>query len=243
MSFSKKLLPLAVSAAISAPALFATSSVQAGELSGNIGVHSKYLLRGIGQENKRAAVQGGLDYSNGNFYAGWWVSSLSYSDADADDGQGFENDFYGGFTGKIGGFDWDLGLIQYAYLNVSNSNLTELKAALSIGVVTAQLQYLLNDGAWGNAGDIYWTFNYGTDIGNGFNLGASLGFYTYKKDAGNLSTTKSSAFRHLNVTLSHPIGKTGADMYVQYTFAGKDRTGTDYDNQMVAGITYGFDIK
>jgi len=31
-------------------------------------------------------------------------------------------------------------------------------------------------------------------------------------------------------------------MYLQYTVAGEDRTGLSYDDSIVMGLTYGFDI-
>lgn len=89
------------------------------ELTGNIGIHSKYLLRGTFEENDGAAVQGGLDYGHeSGFYAGWWFSSLGYnyeSDAVDDDatGTGVENDFYAGFAGEMGSVGYDVGQIQY----------------------------------------------------------------------------------------------------------------------------------
>jgi uncharacterized protein (TIGR02001 family) len=58
----------------------ATPLTAQAELAGNIGVHSKYLLRGIGLENDNTAVQGGIDYTHeSGFYAGWWGSNLGYS--------------------------------------------------------------------------------------------------------------------------------------------------------------------
>ena len=89
---------------------------------------------------------------------------------------------------------------------------------------------------------------------NNFTLGASLGWYTYDDDDNSellgtdvdgdgLITETDSAYRHLNLTLSHPIANTGANMYVQYTNAGEDRTGNDdYDDEVVFGVTYGFDL-
>ncbi len=56
------------------------------------------------------------------------------------------------------------------------------------------------------------------------------------------ATTEDSAFRHLNLTVSHPMGDTGADMYVQYTIAGENRSGDEFDNKVVFGLTYGFGL-
>ena len=253
----KKLLtPIAVAVSLAAGS-FVAPSIASAELSGNIGVHSKYLLRGISEEDSDGAVQGGLDWSNDSgFYAGWWFSSLSYSyeaTADADNtGEGVENDFYAGFAGEFdGGIGYDIGLIQYVYINVDDSDLTELTASLSMGGGYVGMQYLLTDGWWGNAGDIYWKAGYAMDLPSDFGLAFDLGYYTYDDSsnsemcgatAANLCTTEDSAFRHLNVTLSHPVGNTGADMYAQYTVAGDNRTGVETDDTMVFGLTYGFDI-
>lgn len=253
----KKLLtPVAVAVSLAAGSLV-TPTIASAELSGNIGIHSKYLLRGIFEENDGAAVQGGLDYANDSgFYAGWWFSSLGYNyeaTADTDTtGTGVENDFYAGFAGEMGTIGYDIGLIQYVYVNVDDSDLTELTASLSMGGGYVGMQYLLTDGWWGNAGDIYWKAGYGMDLPSDFGLAFDLGYYTYEDDdnselggcggPGCVVTTDDSGFRHFNITLSHPVGNTGADMYAQYTVAGEDRTGTEYDDTMVFGLTYGFDI-
>lgn len=228
------------------------------EWTGNIGVHSKYLLRGIGLENNNTAVQGGVDYANeSGFYAGWWGSNLGYtykaSTATTNsNGDGFENDLYAGFAGSSGDLSYKLGLIQYLYIDVDDSDLTEALVNVGYGPFNLQAQYLLNDGWWGNSGDTYWTANYSTALPSDFSLGASLGWYTYDKTdnaklcnpnpAGCGTTQQSSAFRHLNLTLSHPVGNTGASMYAQYTVAGEDRAGVDYKNKILFGLTYGFDL-
>ncbi len=245
-----KASPLALAVAMTGATAFAPTAAQA-ELSGNIGVHSKYLLRGIFEENDGAAIQGGLDYGHDSgFYAGWWFSSLSYNyetdvvDTDAT-GTGVENDFYAGFAGEMGTIGYDIGLIQYLYVNVDDSDLTELVGTLSMGGGYVGFQYLLNDGWWGNAGDVYWKAGYAMDLANDFGLAFDLGYYTYDDDDNSElggATTDDSGFRHFNITLSHPVGNTGADMYVQYTVAGEDRSGTEYDDTMVFGLTYGFDI-
>ncbi len=232
------------------------------DLAGNVGIHSKYLLRGIFEEHTGAAVQGGLDYTNKNgFYAGWWFSSLGYSyernstgtlNTSADgktNTNGFENDLYLGYSSETShGLGYSAGLLQYLYVNVDDSDLLEFIGKLTYSDFYVGVQYLLTDGFWGNSGDTYWKAGYSAKLPQDFGLAFDYGFYTYDKSdnaelgtrLGGRSTTSSSGFRHMNVTLSHPIAKTGANMYVQYTFAGKDRTGAEYNDSMVAGITYSF---
>lgn len=247
---NKKLSAL-LSLTLASTALLAPGLASA-DLTGNIGVFSKYVLRGMtnNAENDGAALQGGIDYTHASgIYLGYWGSNLDY--ASSPTATGFENDFYGGWSGKTGAISYSVGIIQYYYLEVDDSNLTEFYPTIGFGPVTLGAKYLLNDGAWGNQGDTYWTLSYGTDLPSDFKLGAVAGFYTYEKDdnskmCGGTSgcgiTTKSSAFRHLDVTLSHPIAKTGADMSLTYTLGGKDRTGTDQHDALVFGVKYGFSI-
>lgn len=249
---------LAMAIALALPALAVPLAAHA-DTTGNISVVSKYILRGIGNENTGAALQGGFDYAHDSgLYLGYWGSSLGYSyDSSGTDPyttNGFENDFYGGFAGTVGAFSYNIGVIQYYYVNVDDSDLTEAVLSLGVGPVTAKVQYLLNDGLWGNAGDAYWTLNYGTDLPAGFSFAATAGYYTYETDdnddlcigagqaPGCSITTTDSEFRHVDLKLSHPIGQTGADMSVTYIVAGKDRAEVEYDDTIIFGVSYGFDI-
>ncbi len=238
------------------PIAVATSLILAGaapvvaqaETSGNISIVSKYVLRGItsAAENSGAALQGGFDWADDSgFYAGYWGSSLGYPSADGPEllDTTFENDFYGGYAGEIEGFSYDLGATYYYYLDTSDANGFELTAYVGFGPVTAGFKYLAQDLLWGNQGDMYWTVDYETDLPKDFGFAASLGYYTYE-DSGKFipSTVEDSAFRHLNLSLSHPIGDTGADMSVTYIIGGKDRNGIDQEDAIVFGVGWGFDI-
>ena len=238
--------PLALATALSVATMAgAIAPAHASELSGNIGIFSSYVLRGItnSPENDNAAIQGGLDWAFGpGFYLGYWGSNLGYGDGDA---KGFENDFYGGWGGSTDLLSWDIGATYYYYLNVDDSNAFEPKASFGVGPVTLGMKYLAEDVVWGNKGDTYWTLDGAIPIGKGFTLGGVLGYYTYETDGEfipDVPEAKSSAFRHFDIVLSHPIGETGADANLSYIIGGEDRFGTDQKNQMVFSVTYGFDI-
>lgn len=279
MKLTKRFTTLTGAAALAVSAL-ATPMVAQAELSGNIGVYSAYVLRGItnAMENENTAVQGGVDWSHDSgFYLGYWGSNLGYTSratvADlttgevgqvpgsvdkgtstittcASDGDcpaaGFENDFYLGYGGSFGSVDYDIGLIQYYYIGVEESDGLEIPFSLSWSGATLGLKYLTNDVVWGNAGDIYWTLGYDFSLPAGFTLGAVLGYYTYSKDGDyipEVPEAKSSAFRHFDLSLSHPIGDTGADMSITAILGGEDRFGIDQANTVVLGVSYGFDAK
>ena len=79
MKKTTNLTATALGVALAAGANFATPETAQAEVAYNIGIHSKYLLRGIFEENSGAAVQGGVDWSNDSgWYAGYWFSSLSF---------------------------------------------------------------------------------------------------------------------------------------------------------------------
>lgn len=90
-------------------ALLASSTAAAGSLTGNIGVVSNYMFRGIDQSSQGAAVQGGVDYGfDFGAYLGLWVTNASLAN-------GNEADVYAGYGVKLGEFHLDAGIIYYAY--------------------------------------------------------------------------------------------------------------------------------
>ena len=103
----------------------------------NVGVVSDYVFRGASQTDEEPALQGGVDFTAGSFYAGVWGSNVDFfDDTDA------EIDFYGGFRGEAGGFALDGGVIFYAYVNEPNFadyNYTEFKLAASRAIGPASI--------------------------------------------------------------------------------------------------------
>lgn len=99
------------------------------EFSFNAGVTNDYVWRGASQSGEDAAVQGGIDFAYGSFYAGSWASTVDFGD-DTD----VEWDFYAGLTGTAGAIDWDLGVTYYYYVGAPSGvdyDFVEFKAAAS----------------------------------------------------------------------------------------------------------------
>lgn len=237
---------LALAVSLAAPALALSMNAQA-EMSGNIGVVSKYLFRGI-EESGGPAVQGGLDYAHeSGFYAGWWASSLGYADDDVTNSTAVENDFYIGYGGELGDVSYDVSILQYYYIDADDADATELTLGLGWGPLSASVTYNATDVSWSNSGDIYVTLGYGAALPHGFDFGATLGYYKYDDDdAGNdkaaFTTTESGNLQHLDLSLSRAIADTGATMSVTYMIGGKGRAGDDIDDTLILGLTYEFDI-
>jgi uncharacterized protein (TIGR02001 family) len=150
----KTLLVTSLLAALGAPAVSNAQTAPAADkpaaapeaksphtITGNVGLVSQYVFRGLSQTNGKPAIQGGLDYSHASgFYAGTWLSNISwYTDQNANiasapvslaspgsvgapytpnrsNAASLEWDFYGGYKGSFAG-DWtyDIGALRYYY--------------------------------------------------------------------------------------------------------------------------------
>ncbi|MYM81044.1 hypothetical protein GTP44_03595 [Duganella sp. FT50W] len=264
-------------------------------LTGHVDLTSKYILRGISStygpskpgtgnanadapESEHPVLQWGADWTHPDgFYAGYWASQINYSyrqlgksyaDRSITDFQhdkSVENDFYGGYNGKLGEVGYTLGLTGYYYLNGTNSNAFETKLGISYGPFSAAAQTLLKDVIWGNKGDTYWTLNYTQPLPADITFTASLGYYTYKKEGRYLGSTdtfaglacgagtsflvngcfaggtpKSSGFRHLVIGFTQPIGNSGFTWGLQGLIGGDNRFGVSQDSRVSGTLSYGF---
>ncbi len=236
-----------------------------GNLTGNINVVSKYILRGItqtygpllpggakgsdGPEMDSPALQGGVDYvlKNG-FYAGYWFSTLGYSYASLNPNasgkhsqNSTESDIYGGYTGTIGstGIGYTVGGTVYVYTPGWESTGYETKLGLSYGEVGITAQTLLNDVTFGNKGDTYFLATWTHALPKDFTFTGQLGAYAYKKDGDFVPKTADStsfAFRHATLGLSHALPVKGGTWGLQYIIGGDNRYGVKQDNQIVGSL-------
>ena len=55
----------------------------AADITGNVGLTTDYVFRGISQTDEKPAIQGGLDYAHSSgAYAGVWASNVDFNDGD-----------------------------------------------------------------------------------------------------------------------------------------------------------------
>lgn len=235
-------------------------------------------------ESDKPALQWGADFNHeSGLYLGYWASTINYSYkqlgrsydqyarsgtvavSDFQDDKSIENDFYGGYVGKLGDLSYTLGLTAYYYLNGKHADALETKLGLAWQEYSVYAQTLLHDTVWGNRGDTYWTLNYTRPLPYSLTFTASLGWYTYDKSGKYLGTRDPAtggrcapgtafvvngcfagdapvgdAFRHVIVGLSQPIADTGLVWTVQGIVGGDNRFGVKQDNKMVAMLGYTF---
>ena len=110
---------------IAALALCSISSLVRAGVSGNVAIQSDYVWRGYSQNLEDPSIQGGFDFEDDSgFYAGIWGASVDFGGPESTEG-----DIYLGFANEIeGGFEYDVGVIEYTYhggSGASDSNFTE----------------------------------------------------------------------------------------------------------------------
>lgn len=131
----------------------AAAAEPAWALTGNVGLYSQYVFRGISQTNEKPALQGGLDLGHkSGFYLGAWGSNISWlSDGNPDVSSSLELDFYGGYKWALpSDFVADFGAIYYWYPGTypegyTKPNTTELYAGLTWKMLGVKYSYAVSD--------------------------------------------------------------------------------------------------
>lgn len=167
----KTLIAAALASALAVPAFSAHAEEPASPhtFTGNVGLFSQYVFRGISQTNEDIALQGGFDYSHASgFYVGTWASNISWlTDAPAGvdpaySSSSMEIDVYGGYkfavTEDIG---MDVGILQYIYPGdrnpgITKADTTEVYVAASWKFLSAKYSYSLGDTFGVNNADGTW---------------------------------------------------------------------------------------
>ena len=167
-----------------AAAMLASSNAFAGA-TGNVGIASDYLFRGIEQNVSGSTVQafGGLDYAHeSGAYVGTWVSSLDYGPGS---GNNYETDLYAGFAGKAGDLGYDVGYIFYGYRDATVLNFSEVYAGLSFSGLSAKFFYSPEFSATDDSA-YYITANYALALSETLSLTPQVGYSAgdaFKKNA------------------------------------------------------------
>jgi uncharacterized protein (TIGR02001 family) len=260
----KTALAFAASLAASAiPTLAFADEPAASPITYNIGVVSDYRYRGISQSKLKPALQGGIDYANGPFYAGTWLSTIQWvkdsgKAAGIDSGNApAEWDLYGGTKGDIikDSLTYDVGVLAYVYLgekfhNIgwSNPDTGEVYGALTYSVFTAKVSVSATPlfGVPKSKGSQYYDLSANFDLGGGFSLTPDVGYQTVAGSFAKDNGLPSYSYTDYSVTLGKDFGKglsaslqviaTDASKVDYVTSTGKftGRTG------VVAGVKYTF---
>lgn len=184
----KSLIALSVLAALPmlhASPVLAEEAASPHTFTGNVGFVSDYRYRGISQTEKKAALQGGFDYSHeSGLYVGTWASNVSWFDnlTDGEAQNSLEWDFYGGYKMPVGPVTLDFGVLQYYYPGsqvdgVVSPNTFEGYVGVSWEFLTFKYSHSFSNlfGFSDSKGSQYYDLSASYDVWNGFIVGAHIG--------------------------------------------------------------------
>jgi uncharacterized protein (TIGR02001 family) len=197
------------------------------EFTGNIGWESTYVFRGVEQNDSSA--QGGLDWSqdDGGFYVGTWV---------ADVGEGMEIDYYGGYGGEIGDFDYSVGTTFYTYNDDYDDTYKEINLGagwgpFSLDAAVGKYQGELKTSSGTENNPDYEVYELKAER-NGFY--ALLGVWSNDAEGE-------------WAELGYEWNWKGIDLGVSYVYTNDtgtfDKTDDSNDNQLLVSVTYNFAVK
>lgn len=206
----KTLIAAAVAGLVSLPSVVmaqAAAPASPHTFTGNVGLVTDYLYRGISQTSGNPALQGGFDYAHSSgFYAGTWASNVSWIQdglnvpgAAQTTSAGLEIDVYGGYKGSItGDLGYDVGLLTYNYPGknktpggILKQDTQEIYGALSWKWLTVKYSHSLGalfgwaktPSATANektSGSGYLELNAAYDLGSGWGIAGHVGHQKVK---------------------------------------------------------------
>jgi uncharacterized protein (TIGR02001 family) len=211
------------------------STAGAGELSGDVGVVSDYVFRGVSQTDEDPAVQAGLTYSlDSGFYVGTWASQVDFG-GEAD----LEVDLFAGY-----GFDVsetvaaDVQILRYVYPDDGGLNYNELLFSLTFSeLVTTTLGYT-NDVY--NSGETGWYYGVGLDFALPAELTLSPGV-GYSRFGSGVLEDGSSSYIDWSLALSRDFGPISTALtYHDTNGNAEDLFGYLADSRVVLSVSFGF---
>jgi uncharacterized protein (TIGR02001 family) len=237
--FKRTLIASLLATSVGAPAAFAADA-SPHTLTGNVGIYSQYIFRGLTQTNRDPALQGGFDYSHSSgFYAGTWLSNVSWlTDSSALTGytsSSLEWDFYGGFKGTFGksDFGFDVGLLQYYYPGSHNSAIYPTKAdtleiygALTWKWLSVKYSHSLDNKTFGVAdsrGTYYLDLSANIPITDKFSLQAHWGKQKFDGNSGGVSNDSFASYEDWKIGATYALPQ---NFTLGAFFSGTDMSAT-----------------
>lgn len=198
----KTLIASALLAAFAAPVFAADAAPAEHTFTGNVGLTSNYIFRGISQSQHKPAIQGGFDYSHASgLYAGVWGSNVSWvslPNTTYKTNNSLELDLYAGYKKSLGDFSYDLGAIRYYYPgdlvpNGVTPDSTEVYGAIGWKFITLKYSHTVSKHLFGWAGNPdgtknvkgsgYLDLSANYDLGNGWGINGHIGHQSIKNNA------------------------------------------------------------
>lgn len=224
----KKKLSLVTFMALSG--LFSINSLYANEVevSGNIGISSNYIWRGITQTKDNSQTSGGVDLAYDKFYLGTWASNVDFGDD-----TNYELDVYGGYSDTIKDFTYDISYISYMYPSST--------APLDLQEIVLSLGYNIGALSLGTS------YNYVTSLEdksaeklNYTEITASYDFGVLSLNTSYGDYEKTGTNYLIGVSKSYDLSDATLDLNLAYTNFSHDTDSTKDEENVFASVTYNF---
>lgn len=235
--FRKTVMAAVVAAAIApGAALAADAPTPEHALTGNVGLFSQYIFRGLTQTNREPALQGGFDYAHrSGLYAGTWASNISWlrDGGSYRTGGSGEFDFYGGYKGSVSDFNYDLGGLYYAYpgdpiAGGIKADTFELYGSIGWKWISMKYSHSMRDKTFGvldTRGTYYLDITASVPLGAGLTAVAHWGRQKYKGRAPGAAFSNDALFSYddwkLGVTYALPKDFTVGAFYTDTSGANR----------------------
>ncbi|MBU1236298.1 MAG: TorF family putative porin [Gammaproteobacteria bacterium] len=189
----KTIIASALIGTLVAPAI--AMAEDASPFTGNMTIASEYIYRGIGQTNRKPALQGGFDYAHSSgAYVGIWGSNVSWLADVGGTSSSIEFDVYGGYRSTFADdFSYDVGVLTYNYpgtypSGATDPDTTEVYGSIGWKWVSVKYSHVISDNIFGWAGPNgektdgsgYLEVNAGLDLGNGLGVNGHVGHQKIK---------------------------------------------------------------
>ncbi|MDH5573795.1 MAG: TorF family putative porin [Gammaproteobacteria bacterium] len=223
MKAIQKLTPSLIVTAIVCGGIVTVPGMAHAELTGNVGVTSNYIWRGVTQTSDASAISGGLDYAHASgFYIGTWVSNTVANQ--------YEHDVYLGYGFDAGPVGLDIGALKYIYpVGTVLSDFTEVYVNASYSNFGIGVAYTVDkeDSAITEENDIYVYASAEFEVKKDLALGLLIG--DYDVDGGSAGD-----YTHYQLSLSKD----------DFTFAynKNDQNGNAGDARITASWSKNFDL-
>ncbi len=244
---TKTIVALALTAAFAAPALAQTAAPAPASphtFTGNVGITTDYIFRGISQSQQKPAIQGGFDYSHSSgVYLGTWASNVAWvRDTGFKTNSSLELDIYGGYKwGFAPDMTLDLGALAYIYpgnkvAGAPDTDSTEIYAGLSWKFVTLKYNHTVSKNLFGwvspmgqkSKGSGYLDLSVNYEVAEGLTLNGHVGRQKIKNFSAasytdwKLGLTKDVGFGSLGIAYTGTTAKGSCTALEAYCWNGKD---------------------
>ena len=184
-------------------------------LTGNVGLFSQYVFRGMTQTNEKPALQGGFDYAHSSgLYAGIWGSNISWiSDAAAGVSASLELDTYFGYKNSFAeDFSYDVGFLRYNYPGTYPSGFVkpdtnEIYGQLGYKWFTAKYSHSLSDtfGVANSKNSGYLDLSANFEVADKLTLGLHAGKQKYSGNTAGMSNDAMFTYTDTKISLTKDI--------------------------------------